>query len=59
MGLIERLLNKRIHIDTAPIIYFIEKRQTYLDLIRPLFVEIESGNIQAITSERPRFKESI
>lgn len=50
MGLIEELHGQRICLDTAPIIYFIEEHETYRNIVRPVFVEIDSGNIEAITS---------
>ncbi|MFH1625929.1 MAG: PIN domain-containing protein [Pseudomonadota bacterium] len=50
MGLIEDLHGQRICLDTAPIIYFIEEHETYRNIVRPVFVEIDSGNIEAITS---------
>jgi predicted nucleic acid-binding protein len=37
-------------LDTAPIIYFIEQHAKYWDLIRPIFVEIDLRNLEAITS---------
>ena len=50
MGLIEELRGQRICLDTAPIIYFIEENEKYRNILRPIFVEIDSGNIEAITS---------
>jgi len=50
LGLIEELHGQRICLDTAPIIYFIEEHETYRNIVRPVFVEIDSGNIEAITS---------
>ena len=50
MGLVDELIGLRVCIDTAPIIYFIEKNQRYLDVVRPVFAEIEAGRIDAITS---------
>lgn len=50
MGLVDELHGLRVCIDTAPIIYFIEKNTKYLNILRPVFVEIDSGNIEAITS---------
>ena len=50
MGLVEELRGFRICVDTPIIIYFIEKNKKYLNLIRPVFIEIDSGNIEAITS---------
>lgn len=50
MGLVDELQGSRICIDTAPFIYFIEKDPKYLDIIRPLFAEIDAGKIHAVTS---------
>ena len=50
LGLVDEVKGQRICIDTAPIIYFIERHVKYRDVIRPVFVEIDSGNIEAITS---------
>ena len=46
MGLVAELRGSTICIDTAPFIYFIEKDPKYLDIIRPLFAEIDAGKIQ-------------
>lgn len=50
MELVAELLGKRICIDTAPFIYFIEKDPQYLSIVRPIFAEIDAGNIEALTS---------
>ncbi len=50
MELVDELRGLKICIDTAPIIYFIEKHQRYLKVVRPVFVEIDAGEIEAITS---------
>ena len=50
MGLVDEMRESRICIDTAPFIYFIEKDPKYLNIIRPLFAEIDAGKIDAITS---------
>lgn len=50
MGLVDELRGLKICIDTAPFIYFIEKHPKYLDVIRPVFIEIDGGQIEAITS---------
>lgn len=50
MGLATKLRGQRVCIDTAPIIYFIEKHPNYIDLLHPFFAEIDNGNIEAITS---------
>ena len=50
MGLVDELRGLKICMDTAPFIYFIEKHPKYLDLVRPVFIEIDGGQIEAITS---------
>ena len=50
MGLSDELRGSRICIDSAPFIYFIEKDPKYLNTIKPLFAEIDAGNIDAVTS---------
>jgi predicted nucleic acid-binding protein len=50
LGLVDEVKGRRICIDTAPIIYFIEHHVTYRNIIRPVFSEIDSRNIEAITS---------
>ena len=50
MGLVDELRGLRICIDTAPFIYFIEKDPKYLDILRPIFAEIDAGKIDALTS---------
>ena len=50
MGLVDQLRGLRVFIDTAPIIYFIEKHKRYIKIVRPVFTEIDSGKIEALTS---------
>src|ERR1700739_3096765 len=39
-----------VGLDTAPLIYFIEKHPTYLPLLLPFFESVERGEIQVVTS---------
>jgi len=50
VGLIDSLQGSKVCIDTAPFIYFIEKHEKYLPVLKPIFTKISSGNIEAITS---------
>lgn len=50
MGLVDELQGTRVCIDTAPFIYFIEEHPKYLSIVRPVFAEIDTGRIEAITS---------
>ncbi|MCC7355672.1 MAG: PIN domain-containing protein [Anaerolineae bacterium] len=44
------LRGKLVGLDTAPLIYFIEEDQTYLETVRPFFDAIERGELMAVTS---------
>ena len=50
MEWIERLHGQIVGLDTAPLIYFIEKHPTYLPLVHPFFEAVERGDIQVVTS---------
>jgi len=50
VGLVDELQGIRVCMDTAPIIYFIEKNPKYLGVLKPVFLEIDTGRIEAITS---------
>jgi predicted nucleic acid-binding protein len=50
MGLVERLQGQLVGLDTAPLIYFIERNETYLPLVRPFFQAVERGDIRIVTS---------
>jgi len=50
LGLVDELQGMRICMDTAPIIYFIEKNPKYLRILKPVFLEIDTGGIEARTS---------
>jgi predicted nucleic acid-binding protein len=41
---------RKIMLDTAPLIYYIEKNDKYFRLLKPLFTKIDSLTITAITS---------
>jgi predicted nucleic acid-binding protein len=40
----------RLFLDTAPIIYYIEKNPLVFDRVAPIFVQLEAGMISAVTS---------
>ncbi len=50
MAWITQLRGKRVGLDTAPIIYFVEKHPLYVDMLRPFFQAIEEGECTAVTS---------
>jgi len=39
-----------VGLDTAPLIYFIERHPTYLPFVDPFFEAVELGDVQAVTS---------
>ena len=49
LGIVESIRGQKICLDTAPIIYFIEDHEKYRDIIRPIFIAIDSGNVEAIS----------
>jgi predicted nucleic acid-binding protein len=50
MGLIDAIGAGPVALDTAVFIYFIERNPRYLPLIKPIFLEIDRGGLQAATS---------
>jgi predicted nucleic acid-binding protein len=44
------LYGQVVGLDTAPLIYFIEKHHIYLPLVRPFFEAVERDDIQVVTS---------
>ncbi len=50
MGITENLLGKRVFIDTAPIIYYIENHHKYRSLLDNLFELNAQGKIMFVTS---------
>ena len=40
----------RIGLDTAPLIYYIEEHPAYLPMLAPLFMQIDTGALSAVTS---------
>ncbi len=40
-----------VGIDTAPIIYSIERHPVYYPLLEPLWIEVEAGNVELLVSE--------
>lgn len=50
MEWVKRLHGQIVGLDTAPLIYFIEKHPTYLPLVRPFFEAVERGDVQVVTS---------
>ncbi|TMC21894.1 MAG: type II toxin-antitoxin system VapC family toxin [Chloroflexi bacterium] len=50
MGWVEELRGKVIGVDTAPFIYFIERKPIYVDTLRPFFQAVSRGDIRIVTS---------
>lgn len=50
MAWIAQLHGKRIGLDTAPIIYFIEGHPRYVEMLRPFFQAVDRGECSAVTS---------
>ncbi len=50
MGWIEELRGKVVALDTAPFIYYIEKKSGYVEILRPFFVAVDRGEISLVTS---------
>jgi predicted nucleic acid-binding protein len=50
MEWLKRLQGRVIGLDTAPLIYFVERNEIYLTLVRSFFQAIDRGEFQAVTS---------
>ena len=50
MGLIHKLTNKKVFLDTAPLIYYIEENQQYSKILDPLFLTNSKGKFLFQTS---------
>jgi len=50
MGWVEDLQGQVVALDSAPLIYFIEQRKPYVDLLRPVFRAVEDGQFSIVTS---------
>jgi predicted nucleic acid-binding protein len=50
MELIRLLRGKTVFLDTAPLIYFIEKNVRYLDVVKPIITLINSQQAKGMTS---------
>jgi len=50
MGWVEDLRGKTVALDTAPLIFFIERRNPFVDLLRPFFHAVDRGDTRVVTS---------
>jgi len=41
---------RRLFLDSAPVIYFVEKHPIYYSLLEPIFSRLEAGELVAVTS---------
>ncbi len=41
---------KRLFLDTAPVVYFVEANKRYLPIVEPIFGQLDAGSWQAVTS---------
>jgi predicted nucleic acid-binding protein len=50
MDIVARIGQRHICLDTAPIIYFIERHPRFHPLVRPIFESLSLGSLAAVTS---------
>jgi predicted nucleic acid-binding protein len=50
MGWVEGLHGKLVGLDTAPIIYYMEAKPVYVDMLDPFFQAVTRGDITVVTS---------
>lgn len=50
MEWVRKLLGTTVGLDTAPLIYFIEKHPKYLPLVYPFFDAMQQGEVRVVTS---------
>ena len=50
MEWLRKLYGTIVGLDTAPLIYFLERHPTYLPVVHPFFEAVERGDIQVVTS---------
>lgn len=50
MGVVESVQGAIVGLDTAPLIYFIERHADYHPLVRPFFAALDRGELAVVTS---------
>ena len=50
MAWIDELRGQVVGLDTAPLIYFVERKQPYVDTVRPFFAALTAGEFRGVTS---------
>lgn len=51
MGRLTFPRGSRIYLDTAPIIYSVEEKESYWPVLQPLWDSVKNGEIEVVTSE--------
>lgn len=50
MAWTDELRGRVVGLDTAPLIYYVERKQPYVDTVRPFFDALAAGEFRAVTS---------
>ena len=50
MEWVKALRGQTVALDTAPLIFYIEQNQLYIDCVRPFFVSLAQGHFHVVTS---------
>jgi predicted nucleic acid-binding protein len=50
MEWVNRLHGQTVALDTAPLIFYIERNPSFIDQVRPFFVSLGQGEFRAVTS---------
>jgi len=50
MGWLTQLQGQTVALDTAPLIFYIERNPSYIDYVRPFFVSLGRGEFRVVTS---------
>jgi predicted nucleic acid-binding protein len=50
MGWVDSLRGKVVGLDTAPIIYYIERNPLYIGMLRPFFMSVDKSECSIVTS---------
>ncbi len=51
MGTLNILTSSLVYLDTSPVIYSVEKFPEYLPLLAPLWLKLQTGEIEIVSSE--------
>ena len=50
MAWTDELRGQVVGLDTAPLIYYVERKQPYVDTVRPFFAALTAGEFRVVTS---------